>query len=65
MAYNDCRHGEEMCDQCLDIHEQGVRQGRVEERAAILETLVAADAVYDFHPNCRLCEAIEIIKGGN
>lgn len=65
MSYNDCRHGAEMCDQCLDIMGDGIKQGRQEERDELLETLVEADSVYDFHSNCRLCEAIALIKGEN
>ena len=59
---NDCRHGAEMCDQCIDIMSDGIKQGREEMRAEILELLVDANAVYDFHHDCRLCEAITLIK---
>lgn len=65
MSYYDCRHGEEMCDQCLDTLNEGRNQGRKEERDEILEALIDADALYDFHSNCRLCEAIALINGGN
>lgn len=59
---NDCTHGAEMCDQCLDIMTDGIKQGRTEMKEFILAGLIDADSVYDFHSNCRLCEAIELIK---
>lgn len=62
---NDCRHGAEMCDTCLQNVLDGMRQGRDEMRDEILEALTDADSVYDFHSNCRMCEAIALIKGEN
>lgn len=34
---SDCRHGAEMCDQCLDILADGIQQGRDEMRAELAE----------------------------
>jgi hypothetical protein len=59
-----CKHGDELCDTCLDILGDGERQGREAERAEILEVLHDVDSVYDFHSNCRLCEAIAVLGGG-
>lgn len=55
---SDCRHGAEMCDQCLDILADGIKQGREEERASILEYLNDQNNGYDWHSGCRLCEVI-------
>jgi hypothetical protein len=65
MSYNDCRHGAEMCEKCLQNVLDGLKQGREEVQAEILETLIDADSAYDFHSNCRMCEAIALIKEEN
>jgi hypothetical protein len=48
MSYNDCRHGAEMCDTCLDIMSDGIKQGAEEERRRVLEIL---DARYPANTN--------------
>lgn len=38
-------------------------QERQAERERIIAVLEEADAVYSWHTNCRLCEAIALVKG--
>lgn len=64
MSYG-CNHGEDLCDQCLDLIAEGEKCGREELLTEIIATLEDADHVYDFHSNCRLCEAITILKDGS
>jgi len=62
MSY-ECKHGEDMCDQCMDILEDGKKQGREEERNNILALLEDHDSGYNLHSGCRLCEVIRTLKG--
>ena len=60
---SDCRHGAEMCDQCLDILADGIKQGREQMRAEIIEILWNHDNGYDWHIGCRLCEVMDVLNG--
>ena len=74
MSYNDCKHGAEMCDTCLDIMSDGIKQGAEEERAriiALLEKLTwTRNCLYTETIDCTLCrinvhDAIAQIKEDN
>lgn len=59
----NCRHGDDLCDVCLNIFDDGEKQGREAQFADIIEVLHDIDSGYDFHSNCRLCEAIAVLTG--
>jgi hypothetical protein len=52
-----------MCDQCLDILADGIKQGREQMRAEIIEILWNHDNGYDWHIGCRLCEVMDVLNG--
>lgn len=53
---------DELDDLIADTHFQ---QGRDYERERIIALLDNANSIYDWHSNCRLCEAIALVKGEN
>lgn len=55
----------EKYDYAPELFDSWLKKVLEEERERIIALLDNANSIYDWHSNCRLCEAIALVKGDN